>query len=126
MSDPDRSMRAHEARRVVLVVAALWALLAWPASAGATDGTDIAAADASPTLVLTNGHVGMTLAEIEASQPRQSVVPATSVGTEAPSDLEARARSLEQVAAAANQRARDAADRAEALQRAVEAAEAGL
>jgi hypothetical protein len=126
MSDPDRSIGVREARRVVLVIAALCALLAWPALGWAATGTDTAAPVSSTPLVLTNAQVGMTRAEIEASQPRQPAVPAPSGRTESPSDLEARARSLEEIASAAHQRAREAADRAEALQRAVEAAEAGL
>jgi hypothetical protein len=100
-------------------------LLALVAPAGADAAAGPSSPDAGPPLVLTNEHIGMTAAQIEALQPAVEPPPARTEPAPT-SESQARAEALEAEAEAARARARQAALRAETAARAVEAAEAGL
>lgn len=110
-------------------------LLVLAAPAGATGPGEASARESAPVLVLSHEHLGMTAEQIEASQPAPAVEPAPA-RPEIESEFLARADAveadaleadaLEAEAEMAQQRARQAAERAEAATWAAQAAEAGL
>jgi hypothetical protein len=97
-------------------------LMGWTVLAGASSPISPSTSDGAAVLSLSNEHLGMTAAEVEAAQGGSAIESAPSEA-EAPLDLQAQVTALEALAEQATQRAHDAAEYAEAARVAVVTAE---